>query len=108
MPGMNLLTHTAFGRLTVLMIASPVILLLLGSALSENAEAHAHHNAAYASIAALKGRLGLPKNFQVEDVRVTDAGAACIRYSARNELGAIDRAQAVVVGSEVTQTDTPE
>jgi hypothetical protein len=41
-------------------------------------------------------------------VRITDAGAACIQFSARNDLGALDREQAVVMGSDVTQSDSPE
>ena len=95
----------AFSRTALWIIASPLILLVLTSLLSEGAEAHARHNAAYASVAALKARLAFPKTFKVDAVRVTDAGAACIRYRARDGYGTVDQAQAVVVDGSVTQSD---
>src|SRR5215831_5286799 len=96
-----------FNRFTIWIIASPFILLVLSSLLSENAQAHAHHNAGYASVATLKSQLANPKAFHVEQVRVTDAGAACIQYSARDPSGMVGRAQAVVVGPEVARSDSP-
>ena len=87
-------------KITLWILASPFILLVLTSALSESAEAHARHNTAFASVAALKSRLAFPKSFKIDGIRVTDAGAACIHYRS-SDLGP---AQAVVVQGDVTQS----
>jgi len=95
----------AFAKVTLWILASPFILLSLTSVLSESAEAHARHNTAFASVAALKSRLAFPKSFKIEGVRVTDAGAACIHYRAGDGYGDQGRAQAVVVQGDVTRSD---
>jgi len=102
---MHKLRTFAFTQWTIWILVSPLLLLLLTSVLSDSAEVHARHNTAYASVAALKSRLAFPKSFKIEDVRVTDAGAACINYRARDGYGYQDRAQAVVVQGAVTQSD---
>jgi len=93
-----------FNKITLWILASPFILLILTSLLSESAEARARHNTAYASVAALKSGLAFPKSFKVDAVRVTDAGAACIQYSEHDIHGGMDRAQAVVVEGTVTRS----
>jgi hypothetical protein len=102
---MNRSPKSMFSRLTIWIIASPFILLLLASLLSESAEARARHNAGYASVAALKSQLAFPQSFKVDAVYVTDAGAACIRYRTRDGSGDMDPAQAVVVSGSVTQSE---
>jgi hypothetical protein len=94
----------AFTKTALWIIASPLILLVLTSLLSESADAHARHNVAYASVAALKARLAFPKTFKADTVRVTDAGATCIQYRARDGFGTLDQEQAVVVDGSVTQS----
>lgn len=93
----------AFTKLTLWILASPLILLLLTTVLSESAEARARHNTAYASVAALKSLLASPMSFHIDGVRVTDAGATCIHYRTRDGYGE-GRAQAVVVEGDVTQS----
>ncbi len=42
--------------------------------------------------------------FEVDDVRVTDDGVACIKYRIDNDLGGETRAQAVVDGDKVLRS----
>ena len=93
-----------YTRLTLWILASPLIVMTLGGLLSESSEARALHNIAYASVAALKSSIGDPRNLEFEAVRITDAGAACIQYRARDANGSASRAQAVVQGSEVARS----
>lgn len=102
---MQFLRSSPFRKITPWVIASPLILLALAGVMTESAEARARHNVAFASIAALKTRLGSSRNLDFDAVRITDAGAACIQYRARNAVGGVSRAQAVVIGAEVAQSD---
>ena len=85
-------------------LASPFVLLAVAVLFADSAEARARNNVAYASVAALKNNLGSPRRLEFERVRVTDAGAACIQYRARDGLGSMSRAQAVVVDGKVAQS----
>ena len=57
-----------------------------------------------ASIAALKQSLPNDQGFEVDEVRVTQSGVACIDYRLSNEKGAQSPAHAVVQGDEVLQS----
>lgn len=84
-------------------LALPLVLLLF-TVLSGSAEARQRNNVAFASVAALKSGMQSTAGFKVEDLRVTDAGAACIRFHTR-ERGVTTRAQAVVVGRQIANSD---
>jgi hypothetical protein len=98
-------SHATLLSRLVLLLGSPLIFLALSGLLTENAPAHQRNNVAYASVAALKSYMARPAGFKVEDIRVTDTGAACIRYHARDAAGSVSRAQAVVVGGAVSQSE---
>jgi hypothetical protein len=57
-----------------------------------------------ASIEALKSSLRNPSGFEVDKVRVTDAGVACITYRVDNDNGGEMRAHAVVEGDKVLRS----
>ncbi len=95
---------TTFSRI-VLLFGSPLIFVALAGLFSDNAQAHQRNNVAYASVAALKNYMARPAGFKVENIRVTDAGAACIQYLARDAAGSFSRAQAVVVDGAVSQSE---
>ena len=95
----------SFGKLKLWIIATPLIILAIAGFMTDSAEARARHNVAYASVAALKSSIGIRRNLEFEVVRITDAGAACIQYRARDGLGGMSRAQAVVLGGDVAQSD---
>ena len=85
-----------------------MLFLGLSGLLTENAQAHQRNNVVYASVAALKSYMARPSGFKVENIRVTDAGAACIEYHARDAAGLLSRAQAVVVDGAVAQSGSPD
>ena len=92
-------------KTTFWVLASPFILLMLTGSLTESAEAHQRNNLAYASVAALKSQMLDTKGFKVEAMHVTDAGAACIQFYIRDHVGTVSRAQAVVMGTQVAQSN---
>ncbi|HVQ13996.1 MAG TPA: hypothetical protein VMS40_10405 [Vicinamibacterales bacterium] len=102
---MEIFRSVPFSKFKLWIIASPLILVALGGLMTDSAEARVRHNLAYASVAALKARIGDRRNLEFDAVRVTDTGAACIQYRARDGLGGMSRAQAVVLGGEVAQSD---
>jgi len=89
-----------------LLFGSPLLFITLSGLLTEDAQAHQRNNVAYASVAALKQYMARPAGFRVENIRVTDAGAACIEYQARDAAGSISQAQAVVVGGAVAESES--
>src|SRR4051812_10374747 len=91
----------------VLLFGSPLLFVGLPGLFTESVEAHQRNNVAYASVAALKQYIARPAGFKVEAIRVTDAGAACIEYHARDAAGFVSRAQAVVVDGTVADSVTP-
>jgi hypothetical protein len=92
----------------VLLFGSPLIFMALSGLLTENVQAHQRNNVAYASVAALKSYMARPAGFRVENVRVTDAGAACIQFHARDAGGSVSRAQAVVVDGAVAESESQD
>lgn len=94
----------SMGKL-MLWLASPLVVLAVAAMFADGAEARAHHNVAYASVAVLKNKLGSPRRIEFDLVRVTDAGAACIEYRARDRFGAMSRSQAVVIDGQVARSD---
>ncbi len=42
--------------------------------------------------------------FRIDDMRVTDAGAACVRFHTRDGVGGESRAQAVITGDTVANS----
>lgn len=99
---MKLPRNGTAGRTTLWIMALPLVLLLF-TGLSGNAGARQRNNVAYASVAALKSGMPSTRGFKVDDLRVTDAGAACIRFHTRDG-GQVNRAEAVVVGRYVTNS----
>jgi hypothetical protein len=97
----NGVTKTAFW-----ILASPFILMMLTGFLTESAEARQRNNLAYASVAALKSQMIDKSGFKVEAMHVTDAGAACIQFHTRDRVGTVSRAQAVVIGKQVAQSNS--
>jgi hypothetical protein len=85
-------------------LASPFIFLALTGSLTESPEARQRNNLAYASVAALKHQMLDTRGFRVDALRITDVGAACIRYHTRDIGGGMSRAQAVVMGKLVAQS----
>jgi hypothetical protein len=59
---------------------------------------------ASAPVAKLKSRLTSTKGFTVENVHMTDDGAACISYHVLNDTGGESRAKAVVEGEKVLRS----
>jgi hypothetical protein len=57
-------------------------------------------------VEALKASLPSSVGFEVDHVRVTDAGVACISYHMPNDTGGVSRAKAVVEGDEVLRSTT--
>src|SRR6058998_424721 len=100
---MNFLRNGTLDKATPWIIAVPLILLLLTS-LTGSAEARQRNNLAYASVAALKSDMASTAGFRIDDMRVTDTGAACIRFHTRDR-GLVSRAEAVVVGHYVAHSD---
>jgi hypothetical protein len=65
-------------------------------------------DATTASIATLKANLGNPAGLAIEEVRVTDAGIACIDYRVGNTQAGTSRGHAVVQGNEVVKSSSDE
>jgi hypothetical protein len=93
-----------FSKLALCILASPLVVVMVGGVMSESGEARARHNLAYASVAALKAAIGYRRNLEFDAVRVTDAGAACIQYRSRDSSGSVNHAQAVVNGRDVAES----
>jgi hypothetical protein len=101
-------SHARIWSRAVLLFGSPLIFMASSGLLTENAQAHQRNNVAFASVAALKSHMSTPAGFKVENIRVTDAGAACIQFHARDGLGQLSRAEAVVVDGAVAQSGTSD
>ncbi len=99
---MNFLNTGAAGKATLWIIALPLVLLSI-MGLTGNAEARQRNNLAFASVAALKSGMASTSGFKVDDMRVTDSGAACIRFHTRDR-GQVSSARAVVVGKLVANS----
>ena len=80
-----------------LLIASSVTLLVAGALAAD---------ATSASIDALKANVGNTAGLEVDEVRVTDDGVACIEYRVSNSQGRKTRGHAVVKGEEVLKSSS--
>ena len=69
----------AFMSATKLIIASSAIVLMAAAFVVAPRASDAAEKTD-ASVAALKANLGNPKDLVIDEVRVTDAGIACIEY----------------------------
>jgi len=87
-----------------LLIVATVALLPMTGALAADQTAGEGSEITAASVAALKANLGDPASLQVDEVRVTEAGVACIKYRLRNAQGGEIRGHAVVQGNEVLKS----
>lgn len=68
------------------------------------AAALAAGNVTDASVAKLAADLGKPKNLEVDEVRVTNDGVACIEYRLQSDSGRQALGHAVVRGDEVLRS----
>jgi len=85
---------------TKLVIATSAI-LLMAAALAANDEPREVSDATSASVSALKKNLGNPANLEIDEVRVTQAGIACIDYRVKGGQDSKSIGHAVVQGDEV-------
>jgi hypothetical protein len=86
-----------------LLIAASVALLPVGGAFAADQEGS---DATAASVAALKANLKNSAGLTIDEVRLTEAGVACINYRVNNEQGGKSRGHAVVQGDEVLKSST--
>ena len=86
-----------------LLIASAAALVPMTAVLADDPPASTSSDATAAAVATLKDRVGKP-GIEVDEVRVTDSGTACIKYRVRNNLGGTSREHAVVKGEEVERS----
>ena len=87
-----------------LLIASSVALLLLVAAFAANGQERKSPDRTAASVAALKASLGNSSGLEVEEVRVTNTGVACINYHLSDSKGGKSPGHAVVQGDEVLKS----
>jgi len=88
-----------------LFIATSIILAVAG-AIAAGDEPRERSDATSTSVAALRANLGKPAGLEVEEVRVTGAGIACIDYRVSNGQGGKSLGHAVVQGAEVLKSST--
>ena len=88
-----------------LLIASTVF-LPIAAALGVDRESRDGTEVTAASIAALKASLGNSAGLEVDEVRVTDDGIACIDYRMSNGQGTKRPGHAVVQGDEVLKSSS--
>jgi hypothetical protein len=87
-------------------VAVPLALAPLAGAFADDRDANTQSGAAAEPVEALKSKLRSTVGFEVENVRMTDSGAACISYRVRNDAGGDTHAKAVVEGDKVLRSDT--
>jgi hypothetical protein len=88
---------------TKLVIATSAI-LLMAAALAAQDDSRNASDATSTSVAALKANLGNPAGLEVDEVRVTAAGVACIEYRVKGGQGSKGLGHAVVQGDEVLKS----
>ena len=86
------------------LIASTVSLLPIAGAFAVDRDSRDGTEVTASSVAALKASLGNSAGLEVDEVRVTDDGVACIDYRVRNAQGAKTPGHAVVQGKEVLKS----
>ncbi len=83
-----------------LLIASCVAILPVAGAFAADATS--------AAVTALKANLGNPAGLEVDEVRVTQTGIACIDYRASDGQGGKTPGHAVVQGDKVLKSSTDD
>jgi len=89
-----------------LLIAASFALLPMAGALAADSDVRQGSDATTASVAALKADLKNSAGLEVDEVRVTDAGVACINYRVSNDQGGKSLGHAVVQGEEVLKSSS--
>lgn len=88
---------------TKLVIATSAILLMAAAFVSKD-DSRGGSDTTSTSVAELKANLGNPPGLSIDEVRVTDAGVACIEYRVSNSQGGKSRGNAVVQDYEVLKS----
>jgi hypothetical protein len=86
---------------TAKLVISSTAIVLVAAAFAAGGESP---DATAASVAALKSNLGNPDGLVIDEVRVTDAGVACIEYRVGTGEGGKIRGHAVVQRDEVIKS----
>ena len=87
-----------------LLIACSATLLPMTAALAADTPPATSSDETAAAVATLKQKLGSPSGMEVDNVRVTDAGVACINYRLRDSQGSMTKQHAVVKGDDVERS----
>jgi hypothetical protein len=87
-----------------LLIACSATLLPMTAALAQDASSTNGSDETAAAVATLKQKLGSPSGMEVDNVRVTDSGVACINYRLRDSQGSMVKQHAVVKGDDVERS----
>lgn len=90
-------------RFALRLIALPLAFVPLAAAMAEDRTAPDENSDA---VVALKASLQSTRGFEVDSVRTTDSGVACITYRVPNDSGGETHAQAVVEGDKVLRSTT--
>jgi len=88
---------------TAKLVISSTVIVLVAAAFAISGESP---DATAASVAALKANLGNPAGLEVDEVRVTDTGVACIEYRVPNGTSGKIRGHAVVQRNEVLKSSS--
>jgi hypothetical protein len=86
-----------------LFVASTVAFVPLFSTAADR-DARERSDRTAAAIAALERSVGNAAHIEVDEVRVTEDGVACIDYRVRDNQGATGRAHAVIQGDQVLRS----
>jgi len=85
----------------------PIALALSASALAADPDKSTEGAATNSdAVATLKSSLPSTSGFEVEKMRTTDSGIACIVYRVKNDQGTQTRAHAVVQGEKVLRSSS--
>jgi hypothetical protein len=88
------------------LIASTVAFLPVTGALAAERDTRDGTEVTAASVAALKASVGNSAGLEVDEVRVTDDGIACIDYRTSNSQGRKSPGHAIVQGNEVLKSSS--
>jgi len=91
---------------TKLLIASSIAFLPMAGTLAADREPREGADATSTAVAALKKNLGSTTGLEVDEVRVTQAGVACIDYRVSDGQGGKSPGHAVVQGEEVLKSSS--
>jgi len=91
---------------TTKLVISTSAILLMAAALAANDGPREGSDATTESVATLKRNLGNPAGLEVDEVRVTEGGVACIDYRLKGGQGSKSLGHAVVQGDEVLKSSS--